>query len=97
MTAPHFTCSILTTAYLPPVSYFFAIARLSIARALAVRPEMLIMDEAFKGMDEELKNRVLRVTEVSLEDTALLLITHSGQEALSLGCTPLRYHNGRFS
>ena len=26
MTAPHFTCSILTTAYLPPVSYFFAIA-----------------------------------------------------------------------
>lgn len=71
--------------------------RLSIARALAVRPEMLIMDEAFKGMDEELKNRVLLVTEESLEDTALLLITHSGQEALSLGCTPLRYHNGRFS
>ena len=71
--------------------------RLSIARALAVRPEILIMDEAFKGMDEELKNRVLRVTEESLEDTALLLITHSGQEALSLGCTPLRYHNGRFS
>ena len=26
MTAPHFSCSILTTAYLPPVSYFFAIA-----------------------------------------------------------------------
>ncbi len=71
--------------------------RLSIARALAVRPEILIMDEAFKGMDEELKNRVLRVTEESLEDTALLLITHSEQEALSLGCTPLRYHNGRFS
>ena len=71
--------------------------RLSIARALAVRPEILIMDEAFKGMDEELKNRVLLVTEESLEDTALLLITHSGQEALSLGCTPLRYHNGRFS
>ena len=55
------------------------------------------MDEAFKGMDEELENRVLLVTEESLEDTALLLITHSGQEALSLGCTPLRYHNGRFS
>lgn len=71
--------------------------RLSIARALAVRPEILIMDEAFKGMDEELKNRVLLVTEESLEDTALLLITHSEQEALSLGCTPLRYHNGRFS
>ena len=26
MTAPHFSCSVLTTAYLPPVSYFFAVA-----------------------------------------------------------------------
>ena len=71
--------------------------RLSIARALAVQPELLIMDEAFKGMDEELKARVLRVVDDALGDCALLLITHSEQEALSLGCTPLRYHNGRFS
>ena len=26
MNPPHFACSVLTTAYLPPVSYFFAIA-----------------------------------------------------------------------
>ena len=26
MTDPHFSCSVLTTAYLPPVSYFFAVA-----------------------------------------------------------------------
>ena len=71
--------------------------RLSIARALAVQPEILIMDEAFKGLDEELKARVLHVVDDALGDCALLLITHSEQEALSLGCTPLRYHNGRFS
>ena len=71
--------------------------RLSIARALAVRPQFLVMDEAFKGMDEELKARVLRVVNNALGDCALLLITHSEQEAFSLGCSPLRYHNGRFS
>lgn len=71
--------------------------RLSIARALAVRPEFLVMDEAFKAMDEELKERVLRLTAASLEDAALLLITHSEHEALFLGCTILRYHDGRFS
>ena len=71
--------------------------RLSIARALAVRPQFLVMDEAFKGMDEELKARVLRVVNDALGDCALLLITHSEQEAFSLGCSPLRYHNGRFS
>ena len=71
--------------------------RLSIARALAVRPQFLVMDEAFKGMDEELKARVLCVVNDALGDCALLLITHSEQEAFSLGCSPLRYHNGRFS
>ena len=71
--------------------------RLSIARALAIQPELLVMDEAFKGMDEELKGRVLRVVDDALGDCALLLITHSEQEAISLRCAPLRYHNGRFS
>lgn len=71
--------------------------RLSIARALAIHPQFLVMDEAFKGMDEDLKARVLRVVDDELGDCALLLITHSEKEALSLGCTPLRYYNGRFS
>lgn len=71
--------------------------RVSIARALAVRPELLIMDEAFKGMDEELKNRVLHMTAESLEDSALMLITHSEREAQALGCRIFRYHDGRFT
>lgn len=71
--------------------------RLSIARALAVRPQLLIMDEPFKAMDEELKARVQHVITQSLDDAALLLITHSEQEARDLGCWILRYQNGRFS
>ncbi len=71
--------------------------RLSLARALATRPELLIMDEAFKAMDEELKARILHLTADSLGDCALLLITHSEEEARALGCQVLRYRSGRFS
>lgn len=71
--------------------------RLSIARALAFAPEFLVMDEPFKAMDETLKERVLRVTGDALGRAALLLITHSEQEAIALGCRILRYADGRFS
>ncbi len=70
--------------------------RVSIARALAARPELLVMDEPFKAMDEALRDRVLRVTADALGDAALLLITHNEQEALALGCRVLRYRDGRF-
>ena len=70
--------------------------RVSIARALAAKPELLVMDEPFKAMDEALRDRVLRVTADALGDAALLLITHSEREAYSLGCRVLRYRDGRF-
>lgn len=71
--------------------------RVSIARALAPGPELLIMDEPFKAMDEALRDRVLRVTADALGDAALLLITHSEREAYALGCRVLRYEDGRFT
>lgn len=70
--------------------------RVSIARALAVKPELLVMDEPFKAMDEALRDRVLRVTADALGDAALLLVTHNEQEARALGCRVLRYRDGRF-
>ena len=70
--------------------------RVSIARALAAKPELLVMDEPFKAMDEALRDRVLRVTADALGDAALMLITHSEREAYALGCRVLRYEDGRF-
>ena len=70
--------------------------RVSIARAMAVQPDFLVLDEAFKGLDTELRERVLNLLAGALKDTAVLLATHSEEEAEALGCRILRYHEGKF-
>ena len=58
--------------------------RLAIARALAANPDLLILDEPFKGMDESLRMRVLQ--SVSRTEAAVLLVTHEEWEAEALDC-----------
>ncbi len=68
--------------------------RVSIARALAARPALLILDEPFKGLDEALRRRVMRTVSDSAD--SILLATHSEEEAQALGCRILRYKDGRW-
>ena len=72
--------------------------RVSLARALAARPELLVLDEPFKGLDTALHDRILRTVKTVLDEagTAVLLATHSEEEALALGCRILRYRDGKF-
>ncbi len=70
--------------------------RVSLARAMACRPALLILDEPFKALDEALKARVMEAVREALSDTALLLVTHSEVEAEALGCRILHYQQGRF-
>ena len=70
--------------------------RVSIARALAAAPELLVLDEPFKGLDDALRERVIRFVGESLNRTALLLATHSEEEARALGCRILYYQDGQF-
>ncbi len=70
--------------------------RVSLARALACGPDLLLLDEPFRGMDEALRGRVLRLISDSLNGAALLLISHDREEAEALGCRVLRYASGRF-
>ncbi len=62
--------------------------RLAIARALAVKPDLLILDEPFKGLDEALRLRILDT--VAHTEAAVLLVTHEEWEAKALNCRILR-------
>ena len=62
--------------------------RLAMARALAADPDLLVLDEPFKGLDEALRLRVLQT--VGRTEAAVLLVTHEEWEAHALGCQILR-------
>ena len=66
--------------------------RLSLARALAYGPDLLVLDEPFKGLDEALRGRMLAlIASAAAANCAILLATHSEEEASALGCRILRY------
>jgi len=62
-------------------------ARVALARALAPRPSLLLLDEPFVGLDPALRERLsVEVHKILREvGTTALLVTHDLNEALSMG------------
>jgi len=58
--------------------------RISIARALSVSPELLLLDEPFTGLDPALKDRVREQVRAMVATTkaCVIHVTHSKQELL---------------
>jgi ABC-type nitrate/sulfonate/bicarbonate transport system ATPase subunit len=61
--------------------------RVGLARALAVQPSILLMDEPFSALDEQtrrfMQEELLRIWE--LDRTTVVFVTHSIEEAVLLG------------
>lgn len=54
--------------------------RVSIARALAYEPDILFMDEPFKGLDTETRKGTARFLFDSLRGKTVIMVTHDGED-----------------
>ncbi len=55
--------------------------RLSIARALAVEPEVLLMDEPTSSLDPQSTKRIEELIETLKHDVTIVIVTHNMQQA----------------
>ena len=59
--------------------------RVAILRALYAKWDILFLDEPFKGLDKETKERVIEFLRKSCEGKTVICITHEEKEAEALG------------
>lgn len=64
--------------------------RAAIIRALAFTHDVLLMDEPFTALDEEIKGAVTELIKEVEKDKLVLMITHDEDEADALGCKKIR-------
>ena len=58
--------------------------RVAIARALSVPFDLLVLDEPFRGLDEEMKEKVIALVKRYSAAKVVLLVTHDAAEAKAM-------------
>lgn len=64
--------------------------RVSIARAMLARSGCVVMDEAFKGLDDATRNIAVDYVKSRLGDRTLILVSHDPRDAADFGASVLR-------
>lgn len=64
--------------------------RVAIARALLYEGDLLLLDEAFKGLDPETKEKVMQAVGRETKGKTVISVTHDEQEALDFGDSILK-------
>lgn len=59
--------------------------RVALARAICAEPELLILDEPFKGLDSELKRKVIAYLKRHTGGKTVICVTHDLAEAEQMG------------
>ncbi|MEL6919603.1 MAG: ABC transporter ATP-binding protein [Pseudomonadota bacterium] len=71
--------------------------RIALARALAPRPSVMLMDEPFSGLDTRLKDEIRAQTLNVLRETraTTIVVTHDAEEAMRMGDRIALLRNGQ--
>ena len=64
--------------------------RVSLARALAYDGDVLLLDEPFKGLDDDLKNTMYSLVAEAAKSKPVILVTHDEEDAKALNANILR-------
>lgn len=70
--------------------------RVSLCRALAYGGDALLLDEPFRGLDENLRHNIAALILERARGRSVLLSTHDEREARLLGAPVYEYHDKRF-
>ena len=71
--------------------------RVAVARCLAPKPDVVLLDEPFSALDATLRTSVRRDVAAALKSsgTTTILVTHDQEEALSMASTVILLEHGR--
>ncbi|MCL2170607.1 MAG: ATP-binding cassette domain-containing protein [Defluviitaleaceae bacterium] len=64
--------------------------RLALCRALMIEFDFLILDEPFKGLDEDIKPRIMELIREQTAGKTVLIVTHDPTEARFFRCPIIR-------
>lgn len=65
--------------------------RVSLARALAHKSDVLVLDEPVRELDEATTEKMLELIKQSIGDRLLILVTHDRTQAEKLGCRVIEF------